>query len=93
MRNRQSKAQNARKQTRALSKRYLQAINNGIHLNTFCMIAGLLLENKKIIISHGKDFIMLIKANRKIAISEADRDMGNFVGIDSLKPGGDKLSG
>jgi len=39
----------------------------------------------------GKDFIMPIKANRKVALSEEDKALGNFVGIDSVKPGEDTL--
>ena len=70
----------------------LQAINNGISFKYVLYDSWFAsVENMKFIISHGKDFIMPIKANRKIAISEADRDMGNFVGIDSLKPGGDTI--
>jgi DDE superfamily endonuclease len=42
-------------------------------------------------IEMGKDFIMPIKANRKVALSEADKALGIFVGIDSVKPGKDTL--
>lgn len=38
-----------------------------------------------------KDFIMPLKSNRKVALSEADKALGHFVGIDSVKPGENTL--
>jgi DDE superfamily endonuclease len=38
-----------------------------------------------------KDFVMPIKANRKVALSEADKALGHFVGIDLVKPGENTL--
>ena len=38
-----------------------------------------------------KDFIMPIKSNRKVALSEKDQSSKHFVGINSLKPGENTL--
>jgi len=44
-------------------------------------------ENMNFIKAINKNFIMPIKSNRKVALSDADKALGIFVGIDSVKPG------
>jgi hypothetical protein len=44
-------------------------------------------ENMIFIKKLGKDFIMSLKTNRKVALSEEDKSLGKFVGIDSLELG------
>lgn len=44
-------------------------------------------ENMFFIKTHGIDFIMPLKDNRKVALSEEDKSVGKFVGIDSLELG------
>jgi len=45
-------------------------------------------ENMKFIkISCNRDFIMGLKSNRIVTLSEEDKKIGKFVGIDSLEPG------
>lgn len=44
-------------------------------------------ENMNYVKGLGKDFIMPIKNNRLIALSKYDKEEGNFVSIDSVKPG------
>lgn len=49
-------------------------------------------ENMKFIISLNKHFIMPIKANRKVALSEENKANGHFVGIDSMDELGGHIS-
>jgi len=42
-------------------------------------------DNMKFIKGEGKDFIMPLKSNRKVALSDKDREQGKYVPIESLR--------
>lgn len=82
-----------RKSSKSKQQRYRDLIQKAAENNInfkhvlndvwFASIENMLFVKQKL----NKEFIMPIKSNRKLALSETDKALGHFVGIDSVKLG------
>jgi len=89
----QKTGKNSRKATISKQQHYRNLIKNAVQNNLrfkyvlndvwFSSVENMTFVKRKL----NKDFIMPVKSNRKVALSEKDKALGRFVGINSLELG------